>query len=551
MTVVSRGTLVADRIAELLAAEGVEFVVGFPENRLLDAAALAGIRPIIARTERVAVNIADGFARVTGGRRFGACAVQYGPGAEAVFAAVAQAYGDRSPILVLPSEYSRSEQGVEPNFRAADAFRHITGSATTVNDPARLPEAFRRAFAMLRGRPAVGPVLVSLATDLLWEERAEPLPAYEPVPTKLFAPCEADVLKVVDALANAARPVIVAGQGVLYGEAWDELRELAELLGIPVATTLNGKSAFPEDHPLSLGTMGRSRPIAVDEFFEQADVILGIGTSFTRSDYLRALPSSARLGQIVDDARDLAKNYEVHFACVGDAKLAVQQMLGELRDRGAVARGRERIEQRIAELRARFREQWRDRLECDAAPISPYRIIEELMGRVDRSRTVVTHDAGNPRDQMVPFYEAVVPHGYIGWGKTTQLGTGLGLAMGARLARPEWLAVNFMGDAAFGMVGMDFETAVRCDLPILTIVLNNGVMGGYGTYMPAAVGRYAANRVGGDYASVARSLGGHGERVTHPDELRPALDRAIASVDSGTAALLEVMTREEPEFPLG
>ncbi|MFZ0385124.1 MAG: thiamine pyrophosphate-requiring protein [Solirubrobacteraceae bacterium] len=546
-----RGTLVADQIAELLAAEGVEFIVGFPENRLLNAAALVGIRPIIARTERVAVNIADGFARVTGGRRFGACAVQYGPGAEAVFGAVAQAYGDRTPILVLPSEYSRREQAVEPNFRTTDAFRQITGWATAVNDPAQLSETFRRAFAMLRGRPAVGPVLVSLATDLLWEERDEPLAPYTPVPTKLFGPCEADVRDLVDALVSAETPVIVAGQGILYAEAWDELRELAELRGIPVATTLNGKSAFPENHPLALGTMGRSRPATVDEFFERADVILGVGTSFTRSDYLRELPSRARLGQIVDDARDLAKNHDIEFGCVGDARLALQQVLAELRNRRLAEPTRNRSEQRIRELRASFRDDWRERLECDTAPISPYRIVHELNETVDRSRTVVTHDAGNPRDQMLPFYEALVPHGYIGWGKTTQLGTGLGLAMGARLARPDWLAVNLMGDAAFGMVGMDFETAVRCDLPVLTIVMNNGVMGGYGRYMPDAVDRYRSNRVGGDYSVIARSLGGHGERVTHPGDLRPALERAIGSVETGTAALLEVMTREEPEFPLG
>ena len=132
-------------------------------------------------------------------------------------------------------------------------------------------------------------------------------------------------------------------------------------------------------------------------------------------------------------------------------------------------------------------ERWLPRLTEDAAPLSPYRVVWELMQVVDRERTVVTHDAGHPRDQIVPFYETIVPRGYLGWGKSTQLGTGLGLAMGARLARPDRLAVNVMGDAAFGMVGMDFETAVRSRLPILTIVLNNGLMGGYTEWMPEAV----------------------------------------------------------------
>ena len=191
------------------------------------------------------------------------------------------------------------------------------------------------------------------------------------------------------------------------------------------------------------------------------------------------------------------------------------------------------------------------RLTSDAAPISPYRVVWELMQAVDRTRTVVTHDAGHPRDQIVPFYETLVPRGYLGWGKSTQLGTGLGLAMGARLARPDWLSVNIMGDAAFGMVGMDFETAVRCRIPILTIVLNNGLMGGYGEYMPQAVERYDAHRLSGDYTGVATALGAHAERVGEAAELRAAIERCTAAVASGRTALLEVMTHEEPELALG
>jgi acetolactate synthase-1/2/3 large subunit len=190
------------------------------------------------------------------------------------------------------------------------------------------------------------------------------------------------------------------------------------------------------------------------------------------------------------------------------------------------------------------------RLTSDATPLSPYRVLWEMMQVVDRKRTVVTHDAGHPRDQVVPFYEAIVPGGYLGWGKSTQLGTGLGLAMGARLARPGWLSVNIMGDAAFGMVGMDVETAVRCRIPILTIVFNNGLMGGYTEYMPDAVNAYAANLLGGDYAGVARALGAHAERVDQPAELRPAFERCIRSIDDGKPAVLEAITHEESRLAL-
>jgi len=330
---------------------------------------------------------------------------------------------------------------------------------------------------------------------------------------------------------------------VLYAGATDELLRLAERIGAPVATTLNGKSAFPENHPLSLGTAGRTRPATVNRFFAEADLVLGIGTSFTRSLYITPMPEQAVLAQITDDRRDLASGYDVEFGAVGDARLVLRQVLAALGD-GPPAHPR-RAEDGIAAERAAFMQEWLPRLTSEAAPLSPYRVVWELMRVVDRERTVVTHDAGHPRDQIVPFYETVVPRGYLGWGKSTQLGTGLGLAMGARLARPDWLAVNIMGDAAFGMVGMDFETAVRSRIPILTIVMNNGLMGGYSKWMPDAVSRYSSDRLGGRYADVATALGGHSETVDRPAELGPALERCIASVAAGQAALCEIATHEE------
>jgi thiamine pyrophosphate-dependent acetolactate synthase large subunit-like protein len=540
------GSLVADRIIELLQREGAEHVVGFPENRLLNSAARAGLRPIITRTERVAVNIADGFARVTNGDRILPCVAQYGPGAEAAFAAVAQAYGDRSPILLLPSEHDVAAQE-DPQVRSEQAYRPITRHLATLNDAARGPEVFRRALGALRGERN-GPVMVAIANDVLNGDAGDadwniggPLP-------RLSQAHPDDVARIAEALLAAERPVILAGQGVLYAAATPELVRLAEDTGTPVATTLNGKSAFPEDHPLALGTAARTRGPGVNHFLAEADLVLGIGTSFTRSLYITPLPSQATFAQITDDRHDLATGYDVALGAVGDARLVLRQLLAALADAGsAVERSARRltVESEVAHVRAAVMAEWLPRLTSEAAPLSPYRVVWELMQVADRARTVVTHDAGHPRDQVVPFYESVVPRGYLGWGKSTQLGTGLGLAMGARLARPDWLAVNIMGDTAFGMVGMDFETAVRSDLPILTIVLNNGTMGGYGKWMPDAVERYASDRVGGRYAEVAKALGGHGERVERPADLRAALERCVASVAAGQAALCEVATHEE------
>ena len=155
-------------------------------------------------------------------------------------------------------------------------------------------------------------------------------------------------------------------------------------------------------------------------------------------------------------------------------------------------------------------------------PISPYRVIRELERAFAGQSTIVTHDSGYPRDQMVPMWKTVEPRGYLGWGKSTQLGYGLGLALGAKLAAPERNVINVMGEAAFGMSGLDIETAVRSEIPILTVVLNNGVMTKYDHHMPEATARYGSNRLGGNYAGVAAALGAHAQRVEAPDELGPA-----------------------------
>ena len=155
-------------------------------------------------------------------------------------------------------------------------------------------------------------------------------------------------------------------------------------------------------------------------------------------------------------------------------------------------------------------------------PINQYRVIRDLMRNVDRANTIVTHDSGSPREQLLPFWETAAPHSYMGWGKSTQLGYGLGIIMGAKLASPDKLCINVMGDASIGMVGMDIETAVRNRLGIVTIVFNNGVMAGEQNGLQAAIQKYRAADLGGNYSEVARALGAWSTRLTKPDAFLPA-----------------------------
>ena len=533
-------------VAKILKAEGVEHLLCFPNNALIEAAAIEGIRPICARTERVAVNIADGLSRVSSGRRIGVVAVQYGPGAENAFGAVAQAYSDASPVLLLPGGVERGRQGVPPSFQAIYNYRGVTKWVETVNQAERLPQMLRRAFTLLRmGKP--GPVMLEIPTDVLKEAVPdEAVTKYTPVRRAAPHGDPADVREAVRMFLAARSPVIVAGQGILYAEAWDELRRFAEAVQAPVLTTLNGKSAFPEDHPLALGAGGLSGPKTVDHFLKKADLVFGVGTSFTRSHFIVPIPPGKPIIQVTISEEDVNKDYPVAHAVIGDAKAVLAQLIDEVRDR---SRGDSRVAEEVKAVKAEFLKEWMPRLTSDEVPISPYRAIWDLMHTVDRWRTIITHDAGNPRDQLVPFWESLVPHGYVGWGKSTQLGTGLGLAMGDRLAAPDRLCVNLMGDVAFGMVGMDFETAVRSKIPILTVMLNNGLMGGYDKYLPVSTERWGLRYVSGDYAKVAEGLGGYTERVEKPHDLVPAFRRALEEVQAGRPALLEVLTREEAVYP--
>ncbi len=535
-----------EAIARILRIEDVEYLFCFPAHGLIDACAAEGIRPIVARTERTLVNMADGYTRVHNARRFGVCAVQAGPGAENAFAGIAQAGSDGIPILVLPGGTRRDRRGVPYSFSAADQYRTVAKWSDEINQPERIPDFMRRAFSALRnGRR--GPVVLEVPNDVGAAE-VDPSAAasYTPPRAHRSSADPADVEGAAEALRAARRPVIVAGQGVLFAEATDELRSLAELIGAPVMTTMNGKSAFPEDHPLALGAAGATGTEAAAKFLGRADLIFGAGTSFSVTPFTHPLPPTVPLIQLTADERDINKDYVVRGALVGDAKLVLAQLLDTLGRARAVSRSETDVPAEIAAVKSAWLGQWYPRLTSDDEPISPYRVIFELGRTIDRARAIVTHDSGNPRDQLLPFYETTTPRGYLGWGKSTQLGYGYGLALGAKLASPDRLVVNVMGDAAFGMVGMDVETAVRERIGVLTILLNNSAMGGYSRVMPVATERYGASRLSGDYARVASALGAHAERITRCADIAPAIARASAITMAGRPAVLEFITREEP-----
>lgn len=538
---------VADAIAHAMKAEGVEILFAYPVNPLIEAAAKLDIRTIIVRQERIGLHMADAVGRVTSGERIGVFCMQSGPGAENAFGGVAQAYGESSPIVVLPGGYSRAQSYVQPNFLSALNFRHVTKSCEHLVTPDAVGPAMRRAFTAVRnGRPR--PALLEIPGDLFDAELSEPFD-YKPAPRTRYGPDPDALRRVAEVLVNAERPVIYAGQGVHYAKAWDALRELAELLEAPVATSLNGKSAFPENHPLALGAGGRAVSEQLHRFLHDADVIFGIGCSFTTSSFAVAMPKGKTIVHATLDPADLHKDVPVDHALVGDAKLTLEGLIHEVSQLlQGQPRGRaKQISEQIASIKAQWLERWKPKLTSNETTLSPYRVLWDLLHTVDVSQTIITHDAGSPRDQLSPFWESTVPLSYIGWGKTTQLGYGLGLAMGAKLVHPEKLCINVWGDAAIGFTGMDFETAVRERIPILSILLNNFSMAIEIPIMPVSQQKYGATDISGNYAAMAQAFGGYGERVTEPDQIIPAIQRGIEQTRAGVPALLEFITAKETE----
>ena len=407
----------AQAIVEILKREGVEFVIGYPVNPILEFAARADVRPIIVRQERTGLHMADAVSRVSSGKRIGVFAMQHGPGSENAFGGVAQAWADSVPIVVLPMGYPRKTTNIPPNFNSALNFRHVTKWAEQMPGGSEVANVMRRAFTQVRnGRP--GPVLVEVPMDVFGEDAPEPL-EYRPSTRHRSAPDPAAVTAAVDALLGAARPVLYAGQGVHYAEAWDELRALAELLALPVCTSLQGKSAFPEGHPLALGAGGRTVTGPLHHFLGHADLVLGVGCSFSSTDFGVKMPSGKRYIHATVDAFDVNKDLESSLALLGDAKLTLQAMLGVLRERGTAKRDPAPVAREIAEVKAKWLEQWRGKRESDEVPLNPYRVLAELRRAVDPDRVIITHDSGSPRDQLSPFWESTLPLSYIGWGKST------------------------------------------------------------------------------------------------------------------------------------
>lgn len=536
----SCGMTGARALYETLRLCGVTHLFGLDSPEALYAEIdRAEMRPITVRDERAGAIMADAYARVSG--RPAVCTAIRGPGATNLITGVAEAWTASTPVVAVVNDVTTSLVGKNP-IQEVDhlaLFRPITKWAVRLDHPERVAELTARAFALATsGRP--GPTLVSCPDDVLGRGGARPpsaaAAAARRYPSTRTGPDPAAVHEAVGLLFRAARPAIVAGGGVLISQAWDELRAVAEFLGAPVATTPLGKGAFDETHPLAAGVvgaytggaMGRGR--VANETVRRADVVLLVGTktgSVATANWTVPDPRS-RIVHVDVDPAEIGRNYPASLGIVGDAKLALRALSEGLRATGTRPNG-----EAAAELARGLRE-WRERVrplvESRDRPIRPERVVAEL-GRLVDDNTIVCCDASYSSlwalDLLTlgrPGRRFVAPRGFGG------IGWGLPAAIGAKLAAPDRRVLCLTGDGAFGYVFQELETAARYAIPMVVVVLNNSCFAFQKHAEQLHYGRdFETALLEVDYGALARTLRCEGTSVSEPEEVRPALERAIAS----------------------
>jgi acetolactate synthase-1/2/3 large subunit len=538
----------ANGFAKLLKAEGIPWVGCYPTNHVNNALGEEGVPILMMGEERFAVAVADAFSRVTCGKQIGVCTVMANlnaAGIQMAYGAIAQAWEDSSPLLVITEGVSQGASR-HTHYDMAEAFRSVTKWVGKIDRAELVPDYVRRAFTQLRsGRP--GPVLLIIPRDLgEYEEDEHP---YTPVKGWRSGPDPDDVKSAIRALLAAKDPLLHVGEGVLYADATDELLTFAELAQLPVLTTLKAKSAFPETHPLSVGARGS----LAEQFLRKADVLFSIGSSLFPNRFSHAIPDADKrtIVQCTVDTLDINRSYETRHAVIGDAKLTLQALIQELSGRTGGGIGKKSA--LLDEIRAgkqAFMAKFRPLMESSETPINPYRVFGDLMKVLDPKRSFVTADSGNTRDQTSTVYEAQIPRGYLGWGNVSTLGFSLAAVIAAKLAHPDRQCVNVTGDAGVCYMMGNFEAVARHGIGVTTIHINNGGYSGYGPgFWGAGHDPYTwkvSDHASACMASMARAVGFHAEDVSAPADIIPALRRAFDENAKGRPAYLEFICSHHP-----
>ncbi len=519
-------------IARTLKEEGVDclfYLMGGPNYEIVNNAEDLGIRIVDFRHEQAAAMAAHAYARVT--RKPGVTTSASGPGTLNLLTGIYNAFVDCAPMVTLGGAGPLRDiyRGGFQEVDLPNVFAPISKSVIRPTNAERLPELIANAFrAAASDRP--GPVYVECNEDVLYTQLEESKAA---TPSRSLSTGRAQgdseaIKKAVYILKEAHRPLILAGSGAWWSGAWDELRELVDRTGIPFYTTPIARGLIPEDHAASF-------PAARSTAFREADAVLVIGTRFNWiMTFGKRISQRAKIIQIDIHGAEIGHNRSVDIGIVGDAKAVLNQLNREASRQGIKSFAQSQWNAYLRDADA-IRQAKAAQLEnSDRSPIHPLRLCKELREVMDRDAilSVDGNEILHYGRQSIPTY---LPGHRLNSGVTGCMGVGLPFAIGAKLAKPDQQSIALHGDGSLGMNIQDFDTAVRHRLPIVIVVSNNE---GWTARVEGV--RKPGRELGWTkFHEIAISLGGHGEEVREPQEIRPALERAL---DSGAPSIVNVHT---------
>ena len=537
-------------LARILKQEGIEWVSTFPVCQVNNALGREGVPLVMMRDDRYAVAVADATSRISGGARIGVCTFQGGvnaAGLQVAFAGMAQAFEDGSPVLCItdgiPAGATENSQ-----FDVTTALKTVSKWYGHLDKPERLPEFMRRAFTMLRtGRP--GPVVIAIPdSHAQYDETADP---YIPVKGFKFAPDPADVAAAVELLLKAEKPLIYAGEGVIYAGASAELKEFVELANTPVISTLKAKGAFPEDHPLFVGVRGDQ----VNHYLDECDLLFAVGSSLSPGRFSHRIPGAVNktIVHCTIDELHVNKTYPTAQAVIGDAKFALQALTAEMSAKtSSNGRPAGNVAAEVKSVRDSAMVKYREAMASTEKPINPYKVYAGLMEALDPHKSFVTHESGNTRDQLSTVYDTLVPRAFLGWGNVSSLGFSFAATIAAKLSFPEKQCVAVTGEAGLGYMLGQLEVALRQKIGITVVHVSNGGFAGYGPGFWGDGHDPFTHKVLGydevDMSKVIGEMGYHTERVTEASDVVLALQRAFSANESGQPAYIEFICSQFPVY---
>ncbi|MGF7184357.1 acetolactate synthase-1/2/3 large subunit [Desulfitispora alkaliphila] len=536
----------AEMLLKSLEAEGVETIFGIPGGAVLalyDALYHSDIKHILTRHEQGAIFAADGYARSTG--KPGVVFATSGPGATNLVTGIANAYMDSVPLVAITGQVASAAIGKD-SFQEADIIgitMPITKHSFLVKDISKLAETVKKAFHIATtGRP--GPVLIDVPKDVLAEKHEFIYPETISIKSyKYFQEGNKNQIKQAASLIKkAAKPVIYYGGGVVSADANKELVELAEKTGIPVTSTLMGLGAFPGTHPLFMGMLGMHGTKPANFAVCECDLLIAIGARFDDrvTSRVDSFATNAKVIHIDIDPAEIGKNVKIDVPIVGDVKIVLKE-LNKLVTKADIEGWVDKIYQ------------WRKEnpLTYDDSTLKPQQVIEKVF-EVTRGEAIITTEVGQHQMWTALFYKFVNNRSLLTSGGLGSMGYGLPAAMGAQVGKPNQTVVNISGDGSIQMNSQEFATIVDNNLPVITVIINNGYLGMVRQWQDIFFDkRYSHSSFedqGLDFVKLAEAYGAKGKRVTKAEEVGPALEEAIkARVPFVLDCIVE---EEENVFPM-